>query len=87
VVGHLGQSCQHVRRFANAQPPHFARRVPVRAAVAARASALTREAIERKVFGAPFSIWQGEPFWGQDRLDLLEAALTAGRPALAYRDA
>lgn len=41
--------------------------------------ALTDEAIKRQVFGAPFYIYQDEPFWGQDRLDLLEAALVSGR--------
>ena len=34
------------------------------------------EAIERGVFGSPFYMVDGEPFWGQDRLDLLEAALS-----------
>lgn len=37
--------------------------------------ALTREAIDRQVFGAPFFFYQGEPFWGQDRLDFLDRAL------------
>ncbi len=37
--------------------------------------ALTREAIDRQVFGAPFYIYKGEPFWGQDRLDFLDRAL------------
>ncbi|MGH7122849.1 MAG: 2-hydroxychromene-2-carboxylate isomerase [Stellaceae bacterium] len=37
--------------------------------------ALTREAIDRQVFGAPFFIYEGEPFWGQDRLDFLDQAL------------
>jgi 2-hydroxychromene-2-carboxylate isomerase len=37
----------------------------------------TREAIERQVFGAPFYIYRDEPFWGQDRLDFLERALSA----------
>ena len=55
-------------------------------ALAAQEQALTREAIERKVFGAPFFFWQGEPFWGQDRLDLLEAAIERSRPPIAYRD-
>jgi 2-hydroxychromene-2-carboxylate isomerase len=55
-------------------------------ALHARADTLTREAIERKVFGAPFYVWRGEPFWGQDRLDLLEAAIAAGREPIAYRD-
>ncbi|CAO4144642.1 DsbA family protein [Methylorubrum extorquens] len=38
--------------------------------------ALTREAIGRQVFGAPFYVYRDEPFWGQDRLDLLEAAIS-----------
>lgn len=37
--------------------------------------ALTREAIDRQVFGAPFFIYKAEPFWGQDRLDFLDRAL------------
>lgn len=40
---------------------------------------LTREAIERQLFGAPFYFYRDEPFWGQDRLDLLEAAIAEGR--------
>ena len=40
-----------------------------------RYEALTREAIDRQVFGAPFFIYKDEPFWGQDRLDFLDRAL------------
>jgi 2-hydroxychromene-2-carboxylate isomerase len=43
--------------------------------VTARYEQLTQEAIERQVFGAPFYIYEDEPFWGQDRLDHLERAL------------
>lgn len=43
-------------------------------------AASTQEAIDRNVFGAPFYILNGEPFWGQDRLGLLEGALASGRP-------
>jgi 2-hydroxychromene-2-carboxylate isomerase len=50
----------------------------------AEAEALTREAIRRKVFGSPFFFWQGEAFWGQDRLDMLEAAITSGRAPLPF---
>lgn len=39
------------------------------------------EALDAGVFGAPTYILDGEPFWGQDRLGLLEEALTSGRPA------
>ena len=37
----------------------------------------TREAIERKVFGAPTFVYAQELFWGQDRLDFLQRALAA----------
>lgn len=43
--------------------------------IAARYEALTQEAIERQVFGAPTYIYRDEPFWGQDRLDFLDRAL------------
>jgi 2-hydroxychromene-2-carboxylate isomerase len=45
------------------------------AAVAARYDALTAEAVERGVFGAPTYVYRGELFWGQDRLDFLARAL------------
>jgi len=35
----------------------------------------TQEAIDRGVFGAPSFIYDGELFWGQDRLDFLDRAL------------
>jgi 2-hydroxychromene-2-carboxylate isomerase len=37
--------------------------------------ALTQEAIDRKVFGAPTYVIDGELFWGQDRLDFVDRAL------------
>ncbi len=40
--------------------------------------ALTQEAIDRGVFGAPTYVFKDELFWGQDRLDLLQRALAAG---------
>lgn len=40
---------------------------------------LTREAIDRQLFGAPFYFHRGEPFWGQDRLDQLESAIATQR--------
>jgi len=41
----------------------------------ARYQALTDEALERGVFGAPTYIYNDEVFWGQDRLDFLDQAL------------
>ncbi|SPA50957.1 2-hydroxychromene-2-carboxylate isomerase [Cupriavidus taiwanensis] len=37
----------------------------------------TQEAISAGVFGAPWYVFDGEPFWGQDRLDFLDRALAA----------
>jgi 2-hydroxychromene-2-carboxylate isomerase len=42
----------------------------------ARFASNTREAMQAQVFGAPWYVYRGEPFWGQDRLDFLERALT-----------
>jgi 2-hydroxychromene-2-carboxylate isomerase len=39
--------------------------------------ALTAEALAAGVFGAPSYIFEGELFWGQDRLDFLDRALAA----------
>lgn len=38
---------------------------------------LTREAIDRGVFGSPWYIVDDEPFWGQDRLDFVARRLAA----------
>ncbi len=52
----------------------------------AREAGLTQEAIARQVFGAPFYIYRDEPFWGQDRLDLLAAAMAEGREPIPLPD-
>ncbi|HEX7968868.1 MAG TPA: 2-hydroxychromene-2-carboxylate isomerase [Stellaceae bacterium] len=44
---------------------------------ASRCEALTQEALQRQVFGAPTYVFRDEPFWGQDRLDFLDRALGA----------
>jgi 2-hydroxychromene-2-carboxylate isomerase len=41
-----------------------------------RFEALTQEAIDRDVFGAPTYVYKDQLFWGQDRLDFLERAVT-----------
>jgi 2-hydroxychromene-2-carboxylate isomerase len=43
--------------------------------VAAQYDAHTAQAIDAMVFGAPWYVYRGEPFWGQDRLDFLDCAL------------
>ena len=39
----------------------------------------TQEAIDADAIGAPVYVLNGEPFWGQDRTEMLDAALTSGR--------
>lgn len=55
------------------------------AEVAAKYASDTRAAIAADAFGSPIYVLDGEVFWGQDRIDLLDDALTSGRPA--YRAA
>jgi 2-hydroxychromene-2-carboxylate isomerase len=42
------------------------------------AKAASDEALSKNVFGSPFLIVDGEPFWGWDRLPMLEEWLTRG---------
>ena len=43
----------------------------------------SREAIAADAVGVPTYVLNGEPFWGQDRIELLDEALTTGR--MPYR--
>lgn len=43
-----------------------------------RYDANTEAAMKAHVFGAPWYVYNGEPFWGQDRLDLLERKIARG---------
>ena len=47
-------------------------------AATARYAALTAEARDLGVFGAPTYVIGGELFWGQDRLDFVQRRLQAG---------
>src|SRR5690606_29906103 len=40
----------------------------------------TDDAIAAGVFGSPSYVFQGELFWGQDRLDMLEEAIAMASP-------
>jgi len=40
--------------------------------------AATQRAIEKGVFGSPYFIIDGEPFWGNDRIDQIERRLASG---------
>ena len=39
----------------------------------------TKAAIAADAIGSPCYVYKGEPFWGQDRLDLLDHMITTGR--------
>jgi len=47
-------------------------------AIKAQLKTVTDGAIKRGVFGSPFVFVDGEPFWGHDRLDEVEAWLESG---------
>jgi len=49
------------------------------AAVKERLKAAVDAAIERGVFGSPYIVVDGEPFWGSDRLDQIEQWLAKGK--------
>uniref|UniRef100_A0A8H7N5A1 Glutathione S-transferase kappa n=1 Tax=Bionectria ochroleuca TaxID=29856 RepID=A0A8H7N5A1_BIOOC len=51
--------------------------------LAEQEEALSQEAINRSLFGAPTYFYRGEPFWGQDRLELLDGVILSGRPPLS----
>lgn len=53
--------------------------------LAEQEAGLTREAEERLCFGAPVYVYRGEPFWGQDRLEMLDDVLRSGREAISIR--
>lgn len=52
-------------------------------ATAALYAANQAHAVAAGVFGSPAYVLDGEVFWGQDRIDLLDAALTSGRAPYA----
>lgn len=41
----------------------------------------TQAAIAADAMGAPTYVYRGEPFWGQDRLDMLDRMIASGREA------
>lgn len=47
--------------------------------ISALYDANSERGIEKDVIGSPCVLYQGEPFWGQDRFEQVEAAITSGR--------
>lgn len=43
-----------------------------------KVKAISQEALQKGVFGSPFFIADGEPFWGWDRIPMLEKWLESG---------
>ena len=50
-------------------------------AIGALYAGYAQEAVDANVIGSPCYVLDGEVFWGQDRLTLLDSALTSGRKA------
>ena len=71
-----------IRRLADAaglDGARLLRRAEEDPALREREAGLTTEAVQRQVFGAPFYFYRDEPFWGQDRLELLESTMKESR--------
>ena len=47
-------------------------------AIKDRLKEVTNDAVERGIFGSPFFIVDGEPFWGHDRMDEVDRWLETG---------
>ena len=47
-------------------------------AIKDRLKEVTNDAVERGIFGSPFFMVDGEPFWGHDRMDEVERWLDTG---------
>lgn len=48
-------------------------------AIVSQYEANARDAVAAGIVGSPGYVLDGEPFWGQDRIELLDAALASGR--------
>ncbi|PVH93434.1 thioredoxin-like protein [Periconia macrospinosa] len=52
--------------------------------LAVKEEALTKEVVAKEYFGAPMYVFKGEPFWGQDRLEMLDEVISSGREPIEY---
>jgi 2-hydroxychromene-2-carboxylate isomerase len=55
------------------------------AAIQTDIDSLTQEAVQRQVFGTPFFFYRDEPFWGQDRLEMLEDVIRTNREPIPFK--
>ncbi|CEL03572.1 hypothetical protein ASPCAL04725 [Aspergillus calidoustus] len=56
------------------------------ASLAEQEAALTKEAEAKQYFGAPLYSLRGEPFWGQDRIEMLEDVIKSGRGPIIIKE-
>ncbi|UCE31627.1 MAG: 2-hydroxychromene-2-carboxylate isomerase [Burkholderiales bacterium] len=66
------KTLQQICREAELDPNPLFQRIPDTHQVF---DAYTKEAIAAGVFGMPWYVYRGQPFWGQDRLELMAAAM------------
>ncbi|KAL2392096.1 hypothetical protein ABEF95_012547 [Exophiala dermatitidis] len=59
--------------------PRLLRRAVEERQLAEKEADLTQEAVSRQYFGAPVYSYRDEPFWGQDRLEMLQDVISSGR--------
>ena len=52
--------------------------------LAEKEAELTREVVAKQYFGAPMYVLRDEPFWGQDRLEMLDEVLRSGRKPILF---
>lgn len=50
--------------------------------LAEKEASLAKEVVSRRYFGAPIYSYRDEPFWGQDRLEMLDDVIKSGRGAI-----
>ncbi|KAH8893667.1 HCCA isomerase/glutathione S-transferase kappa, partial [Thozetella sp. PMI_491] len=50
--------------------------------LAEQEATLTKDVVARNYFGAPAYVYRDEPFWGQDRIEMLEDVIQSGREAI-----
>ncbi|MCZ7566838.1 MAG: 2-hydroxychromene-2-carboxylate isomerase [Burkholderiales bacterium] len=70
------ETLRAIAREQGRDPDRLLAEAPGKAA-RAKFDAYTQEAVDRGVFGAPTYMIDGEPFWGQDRLEFVAKALAA----------
>ncbi|KAL2862675.1 2-hydroxychromene-2-carboxylate isomerase [Aspergillus lucknowensis] len=61
-------------------------RAKTQPSLAEQEAALTKEAEAKQYFGAPVYSLRGEPFWGQDRIEMLEDVIKSGREPIVIEE-